>query len=81
MGGSRIYSSIKVKRLDRILAVGLNLASARRQRWRAAVRAAINAWGLPIQYLNPRSYSPVLTRLLMRHGVAHRVVSALRQAA
>jgi alanine-glyoxylate transaminase / serine-glyoxylate transaminase / serine-pyruvate transaminase len=33
------------------------------------VRAAVSAWGLPIQCIDPRAYSPVLTGVLTPQGV------------
>jgi len=39
------------------------------QRCAAAARAAVNAWGLPIQCADPAVYSPVLTGVLMPEGV------------
>ena len=42
---------------------------ARHQRWAAGVRAAVNAWGLPIQCADPAVYSPVLTGVITPEGV------------
>jgi alanine-glyoxylate transaminase/serine-glyoxylate transaminase/serine-pyruvate transaminase len=33
------------------------------------VRAGVSAWGLPIQCVDPRAYSPVLTGVIMPVGV------------
>ena len=50
--------------LDMLLAEGLPQVFARHQRWAAGVRAAVNAWGLPIQCADPAVYSPVLTGVI-----------------
>jgi hypothetical protein len=42
---------------------------ARHQRWGEGVRAAVRAWGLPIQCADPAVYSPVLTGVIMPEGV------------
>ena len=42
---------------------------ARHQRWAAGVRAAVEAWQLPIQCVDPARYSPVLTGVMMPAGV------------
>ena len=55
--------------LDMLLGEGLDNVFARHQRWAAGVRAAVNAWGLPIQCAEPASYSPVLTGVMMPVGV------------
>ena len=55
--------------LDMLLGEGLDNVFARHQRWAAAVRAGITAWGLPIQCAEPASYSPVLTGVMMPAGV------------
>ena len=39
--------------LDMLLGEGLDNVFARHQRWAAGVRAAVNAWGLPIQCADP----------------------------
>lgn len=54
---------------DMLLAQGLPAVFARHQRWGAAVRAAVNAWGLPIQCADPAVYSPVLTGVITPEGV------------
>ena len=48
---------------------GLATTFARHQRWAAGVRAAVNAWGLPIQCADPAVYSPVLTGVITPVGV------------
>lgn len=55
--------------LDMLLAEGLPNVFARHQRWGAGVRAAVNAWGLPIQCADPAVYSPVLTGVITPEGV------------
>ena len=42
---------------------------ARHERWAAGVRAAVEAWGLPIQCADPARHSPVLTGVMMPAGV------------
>jgi alanine-glyoxylate transaminase/serine-glyoxylate transaminase/serine-pyruvate transaminase len=55
--------------LDMLLEEGLDNVFARHQRWAAGVRAAVNAWGLPIQCADPAVYSPVLTGVIMPAGI------------
>ena len=55
--------------LDMLLAEGLPQVFARHQRWAAGVRAAVHAWGLPIQCADPAVYSPVLTGVVTPPGV------------
>ena len=55
--------------LDMIQAEGLDPIFARHQRWGAGVRAAVNAWGLPIQCADPAVYSPVLTGVIRPTGI------------
>jgi alanine-glyoxylate transaminase/serine-glyoxylate transaminase/serine-pyruvate transaminase len=55
--------------LDMVLGQGLDAVFARHQRWAAGVRAAVNAWGLPIQCVDPAVYSPVLTGVITPPGV------------
>lgn len=55
--------------LDMLLEQGLPAVFARHQRWGAGVRAAVNAWGLPIQCADPAVYSPVLTGVITPRGV------------
>ena len=50
--------------LDMILGEGLDTVFARHARWAAGVRAAVIAWGLPIQCADPAVYSPVLTGVI-----------------
>jgi alanine-glyoxylate transaminase/serine-glyoxylate transaminase/serine-pyruvate transaminase len=55
--------------LEMIHAEGLENVFARHQRWAAAVRSAVNAWGLPIQCADSKLYSPVLTGVITPPGV------------
>ncbi len=55
--------------LDMILGEGLDAVFARHIRWGAGVRAAVNAWGLPIQCADPSVYSPVLTGVITPEGI------------
>jgi len=55
--------------VDMLLAEGLDNVFARHRRWAAAVRAAIQAWGLPIQCADRNLYSPVLTGVITPPGV------------
>jgi len=55
--------------LDMLLEEGLDAVFARHARWAAGVRAAVQAWGLPIQCADPAVYSPVLTGVIMPAGV------------
>jgi alanine-glyoxylate transaminase/serine-glyoxylate transaminase/serine-pyruvate transaminase len=55
--------------LDMLAAEGLPQVFARHQRWAAGVRAAVRAWGLPIQCADPAVYSPVLTGVITPPGV------------
>ncbi len=55
--------------LDMLLQQGLPAVFARHQRWAAGVRAAVRAWGLPIQCADPAVYSPVLTGVVTPQGV------------
>jgi alanine-glyoxylate transaminase / serine-glyoxylate transaminase / serine-pyruvate transaminase len=50
--------------LDMLQSEGLSRVFARHQRWAAAVRAAVRAWGLPIQCVDPKVYSPVVTGVI-----------------
>lgn len=54
---------------DMLLAEGLDQVFARHQRWATGVRAAVNAWGLPIQCADPAVYSPILTGVMTPEGV------------
>jgi alanine-glyoxylate transaminase/serine-glyoxylate transaminase/serine-pyruvate transaminase len=51
-----------------LLEEGLDAVFARHQRLAAATRAAVRAWGLEVQCLEPAEYSPVLTAVLMPSG-------------
>ena len=55
--------------LDMLLEQGLPTVFARHQRWAAGVRAAVIAWGLPIQCADAGVYSPVLTGVITPEGV------------
>jgi len=55
--------------LDMLLAEGLDNVFARHARWAEGVRAAVTAWGLPIQCADPAVYSPVLTGVITPAGV------------
>ena len=48
---------------------GLANVFARHQRWAEGVRAAVRAWGLEIQCVEPAVYSPVLTGVVMPAGI------------
>jgi len=52
-----------------LLANGLDAVFARHLRWAAGVRAAVNAWGLPVQCADPQVYSPVLTGVITPEGI------------
>ena len=55
--------------LEMLQTEGLDRVFARHQRWAAGVRAAVQAWGLPIQCADPAVYSPVLTGVITPPGV------------
>jgi alanine-glyoxylate transaminase / serine-glyoxylate transaminase / serine-pyruvate transaminase len=55
--------------LDMLSDEGLEAVFSRHSRWAAGVRAAVQAWGLPIQCVDPRAYSPVLTGVILPRGV------------
>ena len=55
--------------LDMLLEEGLPQVLARHQRWAGGVRAAVTAWGLPIQCADPAVYSPVLTGVITPKGI------------
>ena len=63
--------------LDMILGEGLDNVFARHRRLAAACRAAVEAWGLEIQCVDPAVYSPVLTGVVMPQGVDADVVRKL----
>jgi len=62
--------------LDMILGEGLDAVLARQRRWGEGVRAAVRAWGLPIQCADESAHSPVLTGVVTPAGVD---ADALRQ--
>jgi alanine-glyoxylate transaminase/serine-glyoxylate transaminase/serine-pyruvate transaminase len=55
--------------LEMILSEGLPNVLARHERLAAACRAAVTAWGLEIQCVDPSVYSPVTTGVVMPDGV------------
>jgi alanine-glyoxylate transaminase/serine-glyoxylate transaminase/serine-pyruvate transaminase len=55
--------------IDMFAEEGFDNILARHQRWAAGVRAAVNAWGLPIQCVDPSVYSPILTGVITPVGV------------
>jgi alanine-glyoxylate transaminase / serine-glyoxylate transaminase / serine-pyruvate transaminase len=55
--------------LDMILGEGLDQVFARHARWGAGVRAAVQAWGLPIQCADASVHSPVLTGVITPPGL------------
>jgi alanine-glyoxylate transaminase/serine-glyoxylate transaminase/serine-pyruvate transaminase len=55
--------------LDMLQEEGLENVFARHQRWAAGVRAAVRAWGLPIQCDDEALHSPVLTGVVLPPGV------------
>ena len=54
---------------DMILGQGLDVVFARHQRWASGVRAAVSAWGLPIQCADNSVHSPILTGVMTPEGV------------
>ena len=48
---------------------GLEAVFTRHKRFAAGVRAAVNAWGLPIQCADEKVYSPVLTGVILPSSV------------
>ena len=54
---------------DMLLGQGLDVVFARHQRWAAGVRAAVRAWGLPIQCADDTVHSPILTGVMTPEGV------------
>ncbi len=54
---------------DMLLGQGLDAVFARHQRWAAGVRAAVQAWGLPIQCADNPLHSPILTGVMTPEGV------------
>lgn len=55
--------------IDMLTEEGMENVFARHQRWAAGVRAAVTAWGLPIQCADPSVYSPILTGVITPLGV------------
>jgi alanine-glyoxylate transaminase/serine-glyoxylate transaminase/serine-pyruvate transaminase len=55
--------------IDMLQGEGLDKVFARHQRWGAGVRAAVAAWGLPMQCVEPARASPVLTGVVTPVGV------------
>ena len=55
--------------LDMFEEEGMDNVFARHQRWAAGVRAAVNAWGLPIQCADSSLYSPILTGVITPEGI------------
>ncbi len=55
--------------LDMLLGEGLDKVFARHQRWGAAVRAGVQAWGLAVQCADASVYSPVLTGVITPVGL------------
>jgi alanine-glyoxylate transaminase / serine-glyoxylate transaminase / serine-pyruvate transaminase len=55
--------------LDMLLEQGLDAVFARHRRWGEGVRAAVRAWGLPVQCADASVYSPVLTGVITPVGV------------
>jgi alanine-glyoxylate transaminase / serine-glyoxylate transaminase / serine-pyruvate transaminase len=55
--------------LDMMLEEGLDNVHARHQRWARGVRAAVQAWGLPILCADEAAMSPVLTGVITPSGV------------
>ena len=55
--------------IDMLTEEGMENVFARHQRWAAGVRAAVTAWGLPIQCADPSVYSPILTGVITPVGV------------
>ena len=55
--------------LDMFEEEGMTHVFARHQRWASGVRAAVKAWGLPIQCADPGVYSPILTGVITPEGI------------
>ncbi|HLW04312.1 MAG TPA: aminotransferase class V-fold PLP-dependent enzyme [Azoarcus sp.] len=55
--------------IEMILEEGLDNVFARHLRWGEGVRCAVEAWGLPVQCVDPAVYSPVLTGVVTPEGV------------
>jgi len=54
---------------DMILGQGLDVVFKRHLRWGEGARAAVNAWGLPIQCADAKLYSPILTGVMTPEGI------------
>jgi alanine-glyoxylate transaminase/serine-glyoxylate transaminase/serine-pyruvate transaminase len=66
--------------LDMLAEEGLPHVFARHARWAEGVRAAVRAWGLEIQCVEPAVHSPVLTGVVMPEGVdADRVRQSIHE--
>jgi alanine-glyoxylate transaminase/serine-glyoxylate transaminase/serine-pyruvate transaminase len=66
--------------LDMLAEEGLPQVFARHARWAEGVRAAVRAWGLEIQCVEPAVHSPVLTGVVMPEGVdADRVRQSIHE--
>ena len=63
--------------LDMLLDQGLPAVFARHQRWADGVRAAVTAWGLPIQCADSTVHSPVLTGVITPVDVDADAIRAL----
>jgi len=55
--------------IEMLMTEGLDNVFARHQRLAAACRAAVSAWGLETQCLDPACYSPVVTAVVTPQGV------------
>ncbi|WP_418319998.1 pyridoxal-phosphate-dependent aminotransferase family protein [Piscinibacter sakaiensis] len=55
--------------IEMLLEQGMPVVFARHQRWARGVRAAVQAWGLPIQCADDKVFSPVLTGVVTPRGV------------
>lgn len=55
--------------MEMLMTEGLDNVFARHQRLASACRAAVSAWGLEIQCLDPVAYSPVVTAVVTPEGV------------
>jgi alanine-glyoxylate transaminase / serine-glyoxylate transaminase / serine-pyruvate transaminase len=55
--------------LEMLLEEGLEAVFRRHARWARGVRAAVSAWGLPLQCADPKAYSQVLTGAITPVGV------------
>jgi alanine-glyoxylate transaminase/serine-glyoxylate transaminase/serine-pyruvate transaminase len=55
--------------LEMLEAEGLDKIFARHKRWSAAVRGAVEAWGLPVQCADAELHSPILTSIIVPKGI------------